>query len=158
MNLSCRRCYLKHGGCEFSRCESSQGGVETVLPIQEGEQAPGTALMGLPSPSLLGSSLFSWVLPIKTNYFRFQTSFLLRKHLLCKPKATHIYYVTPIFSLSLFFFSPGMTCVLGIHWTRSHNFFLYSLNRTLKDKAGTLLLRWESPKLRTCRHVLLQLS
>ncbi|XP_010376928.1 WD repeat-containing protein 93 isoform X1 [Rhinopithecus roxellana] len=29
----------------------------------------------------------------------------------------------------------GMTCVLGIHWTRSHNFFLYSLNRTLKDKA-----------------------
>ncbi|EAX02065.1 WD repeat-containing protein 93 isoform 2 [Homo sapiens] len=29
----------------------------------------------------------------------------------------------------------GMACVLGIHWTRSHNFFLYSLNRTLKDKA-----------------------
>ncbi|XP_054387833.1 WD repeat-containing protein 93 isoform X4 [Pongo abelii] len=28
----------------------------------------------------------------------------------------------------------GMACVLGIHWTRSHNFFLYSLNRTLKDK------------------------
>ncbi|XP_062946887.1 WD repeat-containing protein 93 [Cynocephalus volans] len=28
----------------------------------------------------------------------------------------------------------GVACVLGIHWTRSHNFFLYSLNRTLKDK------------------------
>ncbi|XP_008996660.1 WD repeat-containing protein 93 isoform X1 [Callithrix jacchus] len=30
---------------------------------------------------------------------------------------------------------PGMACVLGVHWSRSHNFFLYSLNRTLKDKA-----------------------
>ncbi|XP_039113559.1 WD repeat-containing protein 93 isoform X2 [Hyaena hyaena] len=30
--------------------------------------------------------------------------------------------------------SPGVACVLGIHWTGSHNFFLYSLNRTLKDK------------------------
>ncbi|XP_008068816.1 WD repeat-containing protein 93 isoform X2 [Carlito syrichta] len=29
---------------------------------------------------------------------------------------------------------PGVACVLGIHWTRSHNFFLYSLNRSLKDK------------------------
>ncbi|XP_048646217.1 WD repeat-containing protein 93 isoform X1 [Marmota marmota marmota] len=29
----------------------------------------------------------------------------------------------------------GVACILGIHWTRSHNFFLYSLNRTLKDKA-----------------------
>ncbi|XP_010619370.1 WD repeat-containing protein 93 isoform X2 [Fukomys damarensis] len=29
----------------------------------------------------------------------------------------------------------GMACVLGTHWTGSHNFFLYSLNRTLKDKA-----------------------
>ncbi|XP_035570447.2 WD repeat-containing protein 93 isoform X3 [Canis lupus dingo] len=28
----------------------------------------------------------------------------------------------------------GVACVLGIHWTGSHNFFLYSLNRTLKDK------------------------
>ncbi|KAM8957700.1 WD repeat-containing protein 93 isoform 2-T2 [Lycaon pictus] len=30
----------------------------------------------------------------------------------------------------------GVACVLGIHWTGSHNFFLYSLNRTLKDKVG----------------------
>ncbi|XP_053079539.1 WD repeat-containing protein 93 isoform X3 [Acinonyx jubatus] len=29
----------------------------------------------------------------------------------------------------------GVACVLGIHWTGNHNFFLYSLNRTLKDKA-----------------------
>ncbi|MBZ3880074.1 Treslin [Sciurus carolinensis] len=29
----------------------------------------------------------------------------------------------------------GVACILGIHWTGSHNFFLYSLNRTLKDKA-----------------------
>nr|XP_040130312.1 WD repeat-containing protein 93 isoform X3 [Ictidomys tridecemlineatus] len=29
----------------------------------------------------------------------------------------------------------GVACILGIHWTRHHNFFLYSLNRTLKDKA-----------------------
>ncbi|XP_010985048.2 WD repeat-containing protein 93 [Camelus dromedarius] len=29
---------------------------------------------------------------------------------------------------------PGVACVLGVHWTGSHNFFLYSLNRTLKDK------------------------
>ncbi|XP_038331070.1 WD repeat-containing protein 93 isoform X3 [Canis lupus familiaris] len=28
----------------------------------------------------------------------------------------------------------GVACILGIHWTGSHNFFLYSLNRTLKDK------------------------
>ncbi|XP_058398426.1 WD repeat-containing protein 93 isoform X2 [Diceros bicornis minor] len=28
----------------------------------------------------------------------------------------------------------GVACVLGVHWTGSHNFFLYSLNRTLKDK------------------------
>ncbi|XP_038517269.1 WD repeat-containing protein 93 isoform X1 [Canis lupus baileyi] len=28
----------------------------------------------------------------------------------------------------------GVACALGIHWTGSHNFFLYSLNRTLKDK------------------------
>nr|KAF6412270.1 WD repeat domain 93 [Rousettus aegyptiacus] len=28
----------------------------------------------------------------------------------------------------------GVACVLGIHWTGYHNFFLYSLNRTLKDK------------------------
>ncbi|XP_045669172.1 WD repeat-containing protein 93 isoform X3 [Ursus americanus] len=28
----------------------------------------------------------------------------------------------------------GVACVLGIHWTGSHNFFLYSLHRTLKDK------------------------
>uniref|UniRef100_A0A673TVC0 WD repeat domain 93 n=1 Tax=Suricata suricatta TaxID=37032 RepID=A0A673TVC0_SURSU len=28
----------------------------------------------------------------------------------------------------------GVACVLGIHWTGSHNFFFYSLNRTLKDK------------------------
>ncbi|XP_006152859.1 WD repeat-containing protein 93 [Tupaia chinensis] len=29
----------------------------------------------------------------------------------------------------------GAACVLGIHWTGSHNFFLYSPSRTLKDKA-----------------------
>ncbi|XP_076980295.1 WD repeat-containing protein 93 isoform X2 [Tamandua tetradactyla] len=29
----------------------------------------------------------------------------------------------------------GVACVLGIHWTGSHNFFFYSLHRTLKDKA-----------------------
>ncbi|XP_012499244.1 PREDICTED: WD repeat-containing protein 93 isoform X2 [Propithecus coquereli] len=28
----------------------------------------------------------------------------------------------------------GVACVLGVHWTGSHNFFLYSLNRSLKDK------------------------
>nr|XP_012618781.2 WD repeat-containing protein 93 [Microcebus murinus]XP_012618782.2 WD repeat-containing protein 93 [Microcebus murinus]XP_012618783.2 WD repeat-containing protein 93 [Microcebus murinus] len=28
----------------------------------------------------------------------------------------------------------GVPCVLGVRWTGSHNFFLYSLNRTLKDK------------------------
>ncbi|XP_006867237.1 PREDICTED: WD repeat-containing protein 93 [Chrysochloris asiatica] len=28
----------------------------------------------------------------------------------------------------------GAACILGIHWTGSHNFSLYSLNRTLKDK------------------------
>ncbi|XP_066211884.1 WD repeat-containing protein 93 isoform X1 [Saccopteryx leptura] len=28
----------------------------------------------------------------------------------------------------------GVACVLGIHWTGRHNFFLYSLNRTSKDK------------------------
>lgn len=28
----------------------------------------------------------------------------------------------------------GVACVLGVHWTGCHNFFLYSLNRTLKDK------------------------
>ncbi|XP_063106108.1 WD repeat-containing protein 93 isoform X2 [Cavia porcellus] len=31
--------------------------------------------------------------------------------------------------------SSGVAYVLGIHWTGSHNFFLYSLNRTLKDRA-----------------------
>ncbi|XP_004623523.1 WD repeat-containing protein 93 [Octodon degus] len=29
----------------------------------------------------------------------------------------------------------GVAYVLGIHWTGSHNFFFYLLNRTLKDKA-----------------------
>ncbi|KAK1327844.1 hypothetical protein QTO34_012752 [Cnephaeus nilssonii] len=29
---------------------------------------------------------------------------------------------------------PGVASVLGVHWTGRHNFFLYSLNRTLKDK------------------------
>ncbi|XP_045052480.2 WD repeat-containing protein 93 isoform X4 [Desmodus rotundus] len=28
----------------------------------------------------------------------------------------------------------GVPCVLGVHWTGHHNFFLYSLNRTLRDK------------------------
>ncbi|XP_062062654.1 WD repeat-containing protein 93 [Lepus europaeus] len=31
-------------------------------------------------------------------------------------------------------FASGVACVLGVRWTGSHNFFLYSLNRTLKDK------------------------
>lgn len=30
--------------------------------------------------------------------------------------------------------SSGAACILGIHWTGSHNFFLYSLNKILKDK------------------------
>ncbi|XP_031242940.1 WD repeat-containing protein 93 isoform X2 [Mastomys coucha] len=30
--------------------------------------------------------------------------------------------------------SSGIACVLGVHWTGSHNFFLYSLNKTPKDK------------------------
>ncbi|XP_060257372.1 WD repeat-containing protein 93 isoform X2 [Ovis aries] len=30
--------------------------------------------------------------------------------------------------------SPGLACALGVHWTDHHNFFFYSLNRTLKDK------------------------
>ncbi|XP_043777860.1 WD repeat-containing protein 93 isoform X2 [Cervus elaphus] len=34
---------------------------------------------------------------------------------------------------------PGLACVLGVHWTDHHNFFFYSLNRTLKDKAGLTL-------------------
>ncbi|KAM7048661.1 WD repeat-containing protein 93 isoform 1-T3 [Molossus nigricans] len=29
----------------------------------------------------------------------------------------------------------GVACALGIHWTGRHNYFIYSLNRTLKDKA-----------------------
>ncbi|KAM5291588.1 WD repeat-containing protein 93 isoform 2-T2 [Glossophaga mutica] len=28
----------------------------------------------------------------------------------------------------------GVPCVLGMHWTGRHNFFFYSLNRTLRDK------------------------
>ncbi|KAI4560056.1 hypothetical protein MJT46_012294 [Ovis ammon polii x Ovis aries] len=28
----------------------------------------------------------------------------------------------------------GLACALGVHWTDHHNFFFYSLNRTLKDK------------------------
>lgn len=42
----------------------------------------------------------------------------------------------------------GVACVLGIHWTGCHNFFLYSLNRTLKDKVGTALLTRVLPRLR----------
>ncbi|XP_017658574.1 WD repeat-containing protein 93 isoform X1 [Nannospalax galili] len=30
--------------------------------------------------------------------------------------------------------SSGMVCVLGLHWTGSHNFFLYALSKTVKDK------------------------
>nr|XP_055219059.1 WD repeat-containing protein 93 isoform X1 [Gorilla gorilla gorilla] len=48
------------------------------------------------------------------------------------------YFLLPscLFAMPTEVKSPsGMACVLGIHWTRSHNFFLYSLNRTLKDKA-----------------------
>ncbi|XP_005077847.1 WD repeat-containing protein 93 isoform X2 [Mesocricetus auratus] len=30
--------------------------------------------------------------------------------------------------------SSGAACILGVHWTGSHNFFLYSMNKTLKDK------------------------
>ncbi|ELK31042.1 WD repeat-containing protein 93 [Myotis davidii] len=29
---------------------------------------------------------------------------------------------------------PGVASVLGVHWTGRHNFFLYSLNRNLKDR------------------------
>uniref|UniRef100_G1PJP7 WD repeat domain 93 n=1 Tax=Myotis lucifugus TaxID=59463 RepID=G1PJP7_MYOLU len=29
---------------------------------------------------------------------------------------------------------PGVPSVLGVHWTGRHNFFLYSLNRNLKDR------------------------
>ncbi|KAK7810152.1 hypothetical protein U0070_026775 [Myodes glareolus] len=39
---------------------------------------------------------------------------------------------------------PGAACVLSIHWTGSHNFFLYSLNKTLKDKTGTLTIEAET--------------
>ena len=53
---------------------------------------------------------------------------------------------------------PGVAYVLGVHWTGSHNFFLYLLNRTLKDKLGTLLLRRVLPELGALRAVLLQLS
>uniref|UniRef100_A0A8C2P969 WD repeat domain 93 n=1 Tax=Capra hircus TaxID=9925 RepID=A0A8C2P969_CAPHI len=35
--------------------------------------------------------------------------------------------------------SPGLACALGVHWTDHHNFFFYSLNRTLKDKVGLTL-------------------
>ncbi|XP_069899360.1 WD repeat-containing protein 93 isoform X3 [Dipodomys merriami] len=31
---------------------------------------------------------------------------------------------------------PGAACVIGVHWTGSHNFFLYSLNRVMKDPEG----------------------
>uniref|UniRef100_A0A8C0KWI5 WD repeat domain 93 n=1 Tax=Canis lupus dingo TaxID=286419 RepID=A0A8C0KWI5_CANLU len=54
----------------------------------------------------------------------------LSQHFLYKPEGTQILYMTPLSSFSF----PGVACVLGIHWTGSHNFFLYSLNRTLKDK------------------------
>ncbi|XP_051005404.1 WD repeat-containing protein 93 [Acomys russatus] len=30
--------------------------------------------------------------------------------------------------------SSGGACILGIHWTGGHNFFLYALNKILKDK------------------------
>lgn len=36
----------------------------------------------------------------------------------------------------------GAARVLGVHWTGSHSFFLYPLNRALKGKAGTLLPQW----------------
>nr|XP_045001780.1 WD repeat-containing protein 93 isoform X1 [Jaculus jaculus] len=29
---------------------------------------------------------------------------------------------------------PGVVCTLGMHWTGSHNFFFYSLNKSPKDK------------------------
>ncbi|KAF6079949.1 WD repeat domain 93 [Phyllostomus discolor] len=29
---------------------------------------------------------------------------------------------------------PGVPCVLGVHWMGRHNFFLYSLNRIVRDK------------------------
>ncbi|KAK2503657.1 hypothetical protein MC885_015256 [Smutsia gigantea] len=36
----------------------------------------------------------------------------------------------------------GAARVLGVHWTGSHSFFLYSLNQALKGKVGTLLPQW----------------
>ncbi|XP_042796933.1 WD repeat-containing protein 93 isoform X3 [Panthera leo] len=47
----------------------------------------------------------------------------------------------------------GVACVLGIHWTGNHNFFLYSLNRTLKDKAGFPLGVVALPKGCSCQSV-----
>ncbi|XP_007943372.1 WD repeat-containing protein 93-like, partial [Orycteropus afer afer] len=47
----------------------------------------------------------------------------------------HFLLPSCIFAMPAEVKSPsGAACILGIHWTRSHNFFLYSLNRTLKDK------------------------
>lgn len=59
-----------------------------------------------------------------------------------------------LLSITPFLFSPppGAACVLSIHWTGSHNFFLYSLNKTLKDKTGTLTIEAETvPWLRALR-------
>ncbi|XP_040824397.1 WD repeat-containing protein 93-like [Ochotona curzoniae] len=49
----------------------------------------------------------------------------------------HFFLPSPIFAVPMeakSSFASGVACVLGVRWTGSHNFFLYSLNRTLKDK------------------------
>ncbi|XP_074173925.1 WD repeat-containing protein 93 isoform X2 [Rhinolophus sinicus] len=53
------------------------------------------------------------------------------------PSTATFYFLLPscITAMPMEVKSPsGVACVLGVHWTRHHNFFLYSLNRTLKDR------------------------
>ncbi|XP_073738350.1 WD repeat-containing protein 93 isoform X3 [Callorhinus ursinus] len=47
----------------------------------------------------------------------------------------------------------GVACVLGIHWAGSHNFFFYSLHRTLKDKVGFPLGVIALPKGCSCQSI-----
>lgn len=115
----------------------------TILPAQEDELAPGAALLGVPSPSA-GSSPLSWVLPIGTNHFKLTSSW-------ANPSTQIKVHPDPFRDAPFLSSFPGLACALGVHWTDHHNFFFYSLNRTLKDKVGTLLLGWESPKLGALR-------
>ncbi|KAL1774186.1 WD repeat-containing protein 93 [Sigmodon hispidus] len=49
--------------------------------------------------------------------------------------ATFHFFTNSVTPMPMDVKSPsGAACILGIHWTGSHNFFLYSLNKTLKDK------------------------